>query len=77
MSKIPTYHRGSRKFGTGFDMIGRIEEMEAKLAKAVELAEKYQHAFAAQSRKLQAVLHIDGVRTTLAELTGGKDDTDR
>ena len=45
-------------------------ELEAKLAKAVELAEKYQHAFAAQSRKLQAVLHIDGVRATLAELKG-------
>lgn len=47
-------------------------ELEAKLAKAVEEAEKYQHAFAAQSRKLQAVLHIDGVRTTLAELEANK-----
>ena len=46
------------------------EELEAKLAKAVEEAEKYKHAIAAQSRKLQAVLHIDGVRTTLAELKG-------
>lgn len=48
-------------------------ELEAKLERAVEEAEKYQYAFAAQSRKLQSVLHIDGVRTTLAELTGGKD----
>ena len=49
-------------------------ELEAKMAKAVEEAEKYQHAFAAQSRKLQAVLHIEGVRAALAELTGGKDE---
>ena len=48
----------------------RIEELEAKLAKAVNEAEKYRYAFSAQSRKLQAVLHIDGVRTTLEELTG-------
>lgn len=49
-------------------------ELEAKLERAVEEAEKYQYAFAAQSRKLQSVLHIDGVRTTLAELTGCKDE---
>ena len=61
-------------------VLDRIEELEAKLAKAVEEAEKYQRAFAAQSRKLQAVIHIDGVRTTLAavaephKLTGGKDE---
>ena len=48
----------------------RIEELEAKLAKAVEDSEKYKHAFAAQSRKLQAVLHIEGVKATLAELKG-------
>ena len=52
----------------------RIEELEAKLKTAVEEAEKYQRAFVAQSRKLHAVLHIDGVRTTLIELTGGKDE---
>lgn len=52
----------------------RIEEREVNLAKAVEEVEKYQRAFAAQSRKLQAVLHIDGVRATLAELIGGKDE---
>lgn len=54
--------------------IDRIEELEAQLKAAVGEAEKYQRAFAAQSRKLQAVLHIDGVRATIAELTGGKDE---
>ena len=49
---------------------GREARLKEKLAKAVEEAEKYKHAFAAQSRKLQAVLHIDGVRATLAELKG-------
>ncbi len=62
------------KLNTPSSAISRIEELEAKLAKAVEEAEKYQRAFAAQSRKLQAVLHIEGVRATLAELTGGKDE---
>ena len=47
---------------------------EAKLAKAVEEAEKYRRAFAVQSRKLQAVLYIEGVRTTLAELKGQDDE---
>lgn len=51
----------------------RIAELEAKLAKAEENVEKYKYAFAAQSRKLQAVLHIEDVHTTLAELKGGKE----
>lgn len=50
------------------------DALEAKLAKAVEEAEKYQRAFAAQSRKLQAVLHIEGVRATLAEIKGESHD---
>ena len=57
-----------------YEALLKVTRLEAKLAKAVEEAEKYQQAFAAQSRKLQAVLHIDGVRATLAELTGGKDE---
>lgn len=53
---------------------GREARLKDKLAKAVEDAEKYARAFAAQSRKLQAVLHIEGVKGTLAELTGQNDD---
>ena len=29
-----TYHRGARDFGTGYDMMARIIELEAALAKA-------------------------------------------
>ena len=46
------------------------DALEAKLAAAEAEAEKYKHAFAAQSRKLQAVLHIEGVKATLAEIKG-------
>lgn len=55
-------------------LMNKLIASEAKLAKAVEEAEKYQRAFAAQSRKLQAVLHIEGVRTTLAEIKGESHD---
>lgn len=60
-----------RLVDTCIDCKGRIEELKADLAKALEEAERYQHAFAAQSRKLQAVLHIEGVRTTLAAIITG------
>lgn len=46
----------------------RLYEAKIKLAIAVEDAEKWRYAFAAQSRKLQAVLYIEGVRAVLAEL---------
>ena len=49
--------------------VEKIEALEAKLAKAEAEAKKYKHAFAAQSRKLQAVLHIEGVKATLAEIS--------
>jgi hypothetical protein len=54
------------------DRIGTqaVRDLEAKLAKAVEDAEKWRYAFAAQSRKLQAVLYIEGVKAVLAELEG-------
>ena len=54
------------------DRIGTqaARDLEAKLAKAVEDAEKWRYAFAAQSRKLQAVLYIEGVKAVLAELEG-------
>jgi hypothetical protein len=54
------------------DRIGTqaVRDLEAKLAAAEAEAKKYKHAFAAQSRKLQAVLHIEGVKATLAEIKG-------
>lgn len=57
------------------DRIGTqaVRDLEAKLAAAEAEAKKYKHAFAAQSRKLQAVLHIEGVKATLAEIKGGND----
>lgn len=30
MSDIPTYHKGQRNFGTGYDMMARIAELEAE-----------------------------------------------
>lgn len=34
-----TYHRGARDFGTGYDMMARIIELEAALAKADAVAD--------------------------------------
>jgi len=30
MTNLPTYHKGNRNFGTGYDMIDRIEALEAE-----------------------------------------------
>ena len=40
-----TYHRGARDFGTGYDMMVRIVELEAALAKADALAGQCDDAF--------------------------------
>jgi len=50
------------------------EELEAKLTKTEEDAARWLQAFSAQSRKLQAVLHIDGVKEALAELKGARNE---
>jgi len=34
MTQPATYHRGKKNYGTGYDMMARIDELEAKLAKA-------------------------------------------
>lgn len=56
-----------------YDAIYRIQELEAKLAKAVAfiefLDENYRHVWGETARLK--------IRTLHAELTGGKDDTDR
>jgi hypothetical protein len=35
MNDIPTYHRGSRNYGTGYDMMARIDELEAAIIDAL------------------------------------------
>jgi hypothetical protein len=32
MSDIPTYHKGQRNYGTGYDMMQRIDDLEASLS---------------------------------------------
>jgi len=45
-----------------------LADLRAKLAVAVDDAEKWKRAFSAQSSKLQAVLDIPGVRETLSQI---------
>jgi mannose/fructose/N-acetylgalactosamine-specific phosphotransferase system component IID len=35
---IRTYHRGARNYGTGYDMMKRIDELEAKRKDDIEAA---------------------------------------
>lgn len=52
----PTYHRGKRNFGTGFDMMKRIEELEAAQAwQQIETAPSDHMLFYGNTR------HDDGV----------------
>jgi hypothetical protein len=34
---IPTYHRGERNYGTGYDMMKRIDELEVSLRQCVNM----------------------------------------
>lgn len=66
------YVRKGVHYGTADEMIYRIEELEAQLAKAVEALEKL-----ARLGNGDRYGNSDGnmiARTTLAELTGGPDD---
>jgi hypothetical protein len=47
----------------------RVAELEADVEKIRGLETKWQQAFAAQSQKLQSVLHIPGVRAALQKDT--------
>jgi hypothetical protein len=69
-----SYHRGKRNYGSGFDMMELIDRLEAALVAKHEEVEKWKRAFAEQSRKLQAVLHIPSVREELAALRENTDD---
>jgi hypothetical protein len=37
MSDLPTYHKGKRNFGTGYDMMDRIEALEAEAEGALAI----------------------------------------
>lgn len=58
------------------DIYGRNAQQAIRALPALDLtpqpdeAEKWKRAFAAQSRKLQAVLHIPGVKEALAVMEG-------
>lgn len=41
---IPTFHRGQRDFGTGYDMMARIEALEAALNEILREAPSLQYA---------------------------------
>jgi hypothetical protein len=68
------YMRGGVYFGTAEDMIDRIEELEAKLAKAVEAFDCWHRMMDSPAYDLgEMVSEFDAiVSTTLAELKGGK-----
>jgi len=59
---------------TAGDLRALLTERDAFKARADRAeadAEKWKKAFAVQSRKLQTVLHIDGVKSTLAKNDAG------
>ena len=75
------------KYRDAYDKMGRIgteayRDLEAKLAKAVEELERQVEAWSnaleldilATQHRTSASILLDGVRTTLAEIEGGKKD---
>ena len=53
-----------------YDMYDTIRSLIALATAQADEAEKWKRAFAAQSSKLQAVLHIPGVKDALAAMEG-------
>ena len=49
MSDRTTYHRGARNFGTGYDVMARIVELEAALKKADALEKSIMEDFRKES----------------------------
>lgn len=68
MTNVPTYHRGDRNFGAGFDMMERIEELEARLAEI----ERY--ATAGGRNGFDDCPMCENTLNTLKEMTGVKDE---
>ena len=40
MTQQSTYHRGSQNYGTGYEMMARIDELEATIKALVEALER-------------------------------------
>jgi hypothetical protein len=83
MTEIATYHRAKRNFGTGFQMIDRIEELEAQLAKAISAFEQIEAGVVPETDPdtgiwVECNMSEDEMqeiaRTTLAELKGGENE---
>ena len=85
---IPTYHKGQRCYGTGYDMMSRIEQLEERLKAATDDAKEAEtYAEELEAKLTKAVGALDKIKRTdnlvgvfaacertLAELTGGKDE---
>jgi hypothetical protein len=52
MSDIPTYHKGQRNYGTGYDMMKRIDELEAGMREILMEATSRNHALDIARRAL-------------------------
>ncbi len=56
---IPTYHRGARNYGTGFEMMERIDKLEAAIQRSVIKLERdgMQPGWGVVKDWLRAALH--------------------
>jgi hypothetical protein len=56
---IPTYHRGERNYGTGYDMMKRIDELEEAIQRSVIKLERdgMQPGWGVVKDWLRAALH--------------------
>jgi hypothetical protein len=59
MTQPATYHRGSQNYGTGYEMMARIDELEATIKALVEALERIDdltgHNMAMSARDEQCV----------------------
>jgi hypothetical protein len=53
MINISTYHRGQRNYGTGYDMMQRIDELEAGMREILMEATSRNHALDIARRALR------------------------
>jgi len=61
-----TYHRGKRNFGTGYDMMERIEALEADLASIEEYGtEEINEAVALRQKLARALVEVDRLQCKL------------
>lgn len=68
MTTIPTYHRGSRNFGTGYDMMQYIEELEEQMAVIEEMGNESLNALPdCLMRLAPALVENDELKANLAK----------